>query len=259
MRYRNRKKAEAVFCILMAGWYLLILGADWLSAPWAEWGNEIKFAGIVCALAAACLFRYRDSGYSGLQTAAMACTAAADIFLLFTDRYVWGVAFFLAVQFLYLLRMTGWRRKGRGCLMKQSLLRCGLGAVVLLAVRQSGAVIDSTVVLSGIYFCFFLCNAVTAGRCLGDEKKRSRFLFFLGLVLFLLCDINVGLYNMGDYVGEVSGWLEALYRLSGNLMWTFYLPSQVLLVLSGWEECQPAKGTAGGEEPEMRSETGSFR
>ncbi len=52
----------------------------------------------------------------------------------------------------------------------------------------------------------------------------------LGMILFLLCDINVALYNILGYIGKVN----VFYNISFVSMWLFYLPSQVLLALSGY-------------------------
>jgi len=48
-----------------------------------------------------------------------------------------------------------------------------------------------------------------------------------GLWLFLLCDVCVGVHNQPELFPE---WLAAFAQVG---MWLFYLPGQVLLVLSG--------------------------
>ena len=48
-----------------------------------------------------------------------------------------------------------------------------------------------------------------------------------GLWLFLLCDVCVGVHNQPELF---PGWLAAFAQVG---MWLFYLPGQVLLVLSG--------------------------
>ena len=72
------------------------------------------------------------------------------------------------------------------------------------------------------YAAFFICNVMQAS---GSENK----LFFAGLCVFLCCDICVGLHNIS---AELPEWLR---RAADIGMWTFYLPSQVMLVLSGKE------------------------
>jgi hypothetical protein len=61
---------------------------------------------------------------------------------------------------------------------------------------------------------------------------KSDSIFAAGLVLFLLCDINVGLFNLSGFVSVTGRVVEILYSLSSILMWTFYAPSQVLIAIS---------------------------
>ena len=49
-------------------------------------------------------------------------------------------------------------------------------------------------------------------------------MFSIGLLLFWLCDLNVGIYNIP---------INSLYKLSAYLMWIFYFPSQVIITLKG--------------------------
>ena len=62
------------------------------------------------------------------------------------------------------------------------------------------------------------------------QKGAGTLLAALGLSLFFLCDVSVGIFNL-NY--SIHGY-TMLTRVSGFLMWVFYLPSQVLLVLSFW-------------------------
>jgi len=63
-------------------------------------------------------------------------------------------------------------------------------------------------------------------------KSRDIRLFAWGMVLFLLCDINVGIFNLSGFI-NVGPVYEVLYGISSISMWLFYAPSQVLIVLSG--------------------------
>ena len=75
-------------------------------------------------------------------------------------------------------------------------------------------------VLAAVYFANFLVNACQA-------LSLSMPLFAWGLWLFLLCDVCVGVHNQPELFPE---WLAAFAQVG---MWLFYLPGQVLLVLSG--------------------------
>jgi hypothetical protein len=52
------------------------------------------------------------------------------------------------------------------------------------------------------------------------------------MVLFLLCDINVGIFNLSGFIALPERIYQMMYSVSSILMWTFYAPSQVLIALS---------------------------
>ena len=57
-------------------------------------------------------------------------------------------------------------------------------------------------------------------------------LFTAGLIVFALCDINVLLYNLPDFIEIHSHFILSLLEFAGNAMWAFYLPSQVMIAVS---------------------------
>ena len=69
----------------------------------------------------------------------------------------------------------------------------------------------------GVVFCEFS----------GERLPVPERLFAAGLWLFLLCDVCVGLRNQPSLLPGLAGAAQAG-------MWLFYLPGQVLLVLSGF-------------------------
>ena len=176
--------------------YLLFLALDAFSAG----GDGVKYLTIVvCLLTAVWSARH---GGSRLMAWAMAFTLAADTFLLLLDRwYGAGIALFCVVQGLYLARI--WRACGRTLWA----LRTGMGTALNL--------------LAALYFVNFLVNACQS------LTLRSERLFAAGLWLFLLCDVCVGLRNQPSLLPGLAGAAQAG-------MWLFYLPGQVLLVLSGF-------------------------
>ena len=177
--------------------YLLFLALDAFSAG----GDGVKYLTIVvCLLAAVWSARH---GGSRLMAWAMAFTLAADTFLLLLDRwYGAGIVLFCVVQGLYLARIR------RACGRTLWALRAGLVAAALN-------------LLAALYFVNFLVNACQS------LTLRSERLFAAGLWLFLLCDVCVGLRNQPSLLPGLAGAAQAG-------MWLFYLPGQVLLVLSGF-------------------------
>ena len=58
--------------------------------------------------------------------------------------------------------------------------------------------------------------------------EPNKYLMLFGMLLFLFGDINVGLAYL------LKGSSTSFYNISIQLIWVFYLPSQVLLSLSGY-------------------------
>ena len=175
-------------------------------------GDPVKYASIAVCLVFSVLFARR--GGSRLMAAAMALTLGADTFLLLlNDWYGAGLALFCGVQGLYLIRIL--RRCGRSLwglrLFLVGAAWAGLWALGLLSPLN---------LLAAVYFANFLVNACQA-------LSLSMPLFAWGLWLFLLCDVCVGVHNQPELF---PGWLAAFAQVG---MWLFYLPGQVLLVLSG--------------------------
>lgn len=65
-------------------------------------------------------------------------------------------------------------------------------------------------------------------------SSPNRNMIAIGMVLFLFCDINVLLYNLMGMISSSSEFIKQLYNISSVSMWLFYLPSQILLSLSGY-------------------------
>lgn len=201
----------------MTGCFLALESALYALFLWRDLSGvdaaAIKYGAIALCLLFSLLYARR--GGSRLMPAAMALTLAADTFLLLLDaHYGVGVALFCGVQGLYLLRLL--QENGGRSLW---LLRLGLTLPAWAALGLLGLLTPLNA-LAGLYFVNFLVNACQA---LGRREK----LFALGLWLYLLCDVCVGIWN------QPSLFPAALSGFARVGMWLFYLPGQVLLVLSG--------------------------
>lgn len=173
--------------------------------------TPIKYAGIVLCLAFSLL------GTDRLVPVALALTAGADWFLLVrNDRYLLGIALFLAVQAVYFLRL---RRAGadRAWPLRSALaLGAGLGVYAL-------GMASAVNLAAALYFSQLADNALSAWTLKGERWRA----FALGLTLFVGCDVCVGLFNVLP-----PG--SAPYFAVSVGMWLFYLPSQVLIALSAF-------------------------
>lgn len=199
-----------IFVCIQAAVYAAFMLMDVLgvgsSAP-------VKFAGMMLCVAFSAAFS--ADGGDRTVTAAVLLSAAADVFLLLLDAdYAVGVLLFCVVQLLYFARIL--RSNGHKGALCMRILLFAAATGVFWHFRIATAVN----VIACAYFTFFLCNTVQS------FKMKNR-LFSVGLCLFLCCDICVGIQNMP---------IEApcaLVTASGLGMWAFYLPSQVLIVISG--------------------------
>lgn len=186
--------------------YAVFLIRDLTDRPGNLW---LKYAGILLCLLYALLWALR--GGDKLVFPALLFTAAADWFLLIRKTHlIWGLILFLAVQSLYLIRL---RRAGAAPHFRlRSMLALLLGGAVFVFRLASPLNL-----LTALYFSQLLSNAILAWQA-------KKWLFGAGLTLFACCDICVGMYN-----------LNLFHSFASVGMWLFYLPSQVLIVLSARE------------------------
>lgn len=158
-----------------------------------------------------------------LLQAGLGVTVTADLFLLLLDREAPGVLLFCIVQIIYCIRYE-LRRFGIVML-----------AVFLIYVPIFGL---HNIMLNAVFYSVCLLTSVFAGFRVFKYKLFPAIngrMVFAGMVLFLLCDICVGLYNLPYYM-PVSDFLLNATSISVKLIWIFYLNSQVLLALSGYRK-----------------------
>lgn len=179
--------------------------------------DVVKFGSIVCcALLAGTVAHTSRDGL--LVAVALGLTLLADALLLFTALPLAGVACFCCVQLVHIRRFSG--RAAAALLPAAALL---LNAIALDAYTLR--LLPTREVLCICYAALLLTSCALALR------SRTRFAAG-GMLLFLMCDICVALFNL--YTGPTS-WMA--YRL----IWLFYTPSQLLLVLSTFPFAQPAQ------------------
>ena len=166
---------------------------------------------------------------------AMFFTVISDLFLLVLDIQLLGVLTFILVQIFYGLRISIVKKHD---LVKEFTTRIIIQAVLTLFIayilKQINVLINPLLVATIFYFIYILTNTLLAiSVAMSAKYKRpSMQLFAIGMVLFLLCDINVGLFNMASFVTMPENIYVVVYSLSSILMWSFYAPSQVLLAYS---------------------------
>ena len=149
-------------------------------------------------------------------------TIFSDYFLLINrnyDLFIYGVIIFIIVQLLYLIFNIINNSLNIKEIILNIIIRIILSLITLVIVyflfKDLFTLLNILVI---IYFINLLINFLTS---LSYLKRNSLNIYLsLGFFLFILCDLNVGLYNLnGSYI-------------SGILMWVFYVPSQYFLLMS---------------------------
>ncbi len=204
------KRYVKTFIAVQAVLYSSFLWLDISGAGGSRW---IKYASIVLCLGFSAFLSAR--GGERLVTAAMGFTLAADTFLLLLDTaYAMGVALFCAVQALYFVHI--YRLNGHRAALPVRLALF-LAAVAALWMPDMLSPLN---LLAALYFTAFVCNAA-------QSLSIKNTLFSVGLILFLCCDICVGVHNVPELFPA------GLRSFADIGMWLFYLPAQVLITLSG--------------------------
>lgn len=163
---------------------------------------------------------------------AMLFTLAADYFLvLFPEtKRLEGMICFTGTQlfiFLHLLARDEDRRSRKTHILVRLLL---IAILVIIAYAVLGSSADALAIISIIYYANLITSMIFA-----PKDKRGGYLLALGLALFALCDINVGLSVLNDmYVGGFpeGSLLYNLVNADVDLAWIFYLPSQTIIPLT---------------------------
>lgn len=166
---------------------------------------------------------------------ALLFTVISDFFILLLDYYFYGVLSFLIVHQLYALKMDIEMEHKRILLtfLKRLCLQLIIAAGICLLLRGVGVTLERLLIVTVFYFVCIVMNVIYAVRVsLHRPKEKSSRIFAAGMILFLLCDVNVGIFNLSDFLTLSKTSYELLYLISAILMWTFYAPSQVLIALS---------------------------
>ena len=190
-----------------------------------EISNWLKYVGIIiCFLASLIPIFSKNSAKSQYFIPfSLFFTLVSDYFLLInTDKnlYIFGVVIFIIVQLSYFIYIET-LKKNKTSFLISLIFRIILSSILIIVL--SIIRFDLLSIVSACYFVELLMNFITS---LSLIKINKFFLIFsIGLLLFIGCDISVGLTNLDLFEGHIK-------NLVSNLMWTFYLPSQVLISFS---------------------------
>lgn len=153
---------------------------------------------------------------------AMFFTVLADLFLVVMGVNTVGVALFCIVQFIYIARYD-----------IRHFNHMVKALFIILIILTSLYVFSyhfiyrfDIIILIALFYSVCICLSLFKSIKAMEMKIYPQInagLVVWGMVLFLLCDINVAL----SYLGIIEG-------LSQSLIWLFYIPSQIALSFSGY-------------------------
>lgn len=222
----NNKKIYWIISSLFIATELAILFCI-LFAPHAEISC---YWAIVLVVIYALTFKNKNAKVLFVQIA-LVFTLASDTFLVgIAPKIQWlAMTTFFIAQSCYFAKML-LEIKSKKYLFSNIIIRVVLiCSAILLGYIVLKTNFDYVAAISLAYFVSLIHNVVLAFILF---KKSPLFAF--GMLLFLLCDIVVGLNSaIGVYISVPES--SILYKIAFapfNLAWVFYLPSQTMLALS---------------------------
>lgn len=190
----------------------------------------LQFSAIALAFAFSLIFvSFKDRKF--IIQLALLFTVVADVFLVLVEPRNQALAMtsFSLTQILYFVKllMTTENKKIRLANLISRITTIVLVLVVTLIVLGGKA--DYVALISMFYFANLVLNVIFA--FIGFKQNP---LFAIGLLLFMLCDIFIGLQcAIGVYIDvDPSSIIYQIAFSPFNWAWLFYIPSQTLLSLT---------------------------
>lgn len=163
---------------------------------------------------------------------ALFITTIADLCLVIFDFYILGVALFCVVQITYSVRYAN--KKPKTTLIKFFIIfLCLAGSYYILSLF-----IQKINILFPVSLFYLICLLTSVSSAILAFKNNlypspSKYRVVFGMILFLLCDTCVALSNLSGLLPFIGYKLEWASHIAFLFIWVFYLPSQLLLALSG--------------------------
>ena len=180
----------------------------------------IKYTGIVLCL----VYAIKKWPKDYLLQIALAFTLLADTILVFDHTATLGVFVFCIAQFFHLARLNSFYFNPKIFIVYLLII----GLVVLFGLVEH---LDPRYPLAGVYLCTLIYNVVEAIIWNKSKKSTPAICALAGFILFLCCDINVGI----SYFSSIGDLPMMLFAPANYLAWAFYYPSQVLISNSSKE------------------------
>lgn len=240
---RTMKRVTFFFVIIELFLYGSFLAMDLLEVGSNQISINLKFISILfCFFYTIRLWILRQDRSQWIRFSFL-FLILSDYFLLIRDSYTLGVCTFLGVQLCYLkFLLEGESKFNRWKILRVVGRNLLISGSCLLVLHLNGVEMDETLMLATVYMTTFVGNLILAFVKRRSTKERYVTLFFLGLMLYFLCDINVAIFNLGDYVDTTGVFMGKLYQFATVAMWMFYLPGIVLITLSNDQKIGTSRG-----------------
>ena len=182
----------------------------------------IKYSGIIILFIYSFLyFKKWDISHISFRIAYL-FTVLADLFLLVLNSYfIVGVSLFICAQINYFIYLNPDINIKK--LIEYISIYVAICSLTSCALFISLGYFDSLYFVVILYFVLLVINAISSLK----KRNEHGITLFIGFILFILCDINVGLNNLSFVLNN-----RLLYSFVSVAMWFFYLPSQFLIVNS---------------------------
>lgn len=215
---------SCVFVSIEIVLHVLIFTTSGLTNSW------VSFSSIVTAFLFSLLLLSFDLNVI-LTQIALCTTVMADLFLIIVEpmNQLVAMLFFSVTQVCYFLRLYFNSKSKLEKIVHLFFRGLAIVLIVILALVILKDKVDALSIVSVFYFANLVLNMIFA-----FVQIKKSILFPIGLLFFMICDIFVGLQSaIGVYLDIPES--NIIYQIafsSFNWAWLFYVPAQVLIVLS---------------------------
>ncbi|MDR2163634.1 MAG: lysoplasmalogenase family protein [Clostridiales Family XIII bacterium] len=214
--------------------------------------DRLKYVSI-CICLAISLIVLRSTPYRRdalLQVLTFAFTLVADFIILFTPRFSVGIMVFCGAHITALIRYTGIRDAKRvavatGIILAGSCITLIASRPVMfddVAIFHFDSELRAELIAAIAYAILITSTTISAFR--RRQARMNNIMSRLGMILFMLCDVNVLMWNLRGGVG-----LTAIPEWTGTRIWTFYLPGQTMLAMSAMDFGRPTNPSSKDTSP----------
>ena len=188
----------------------------------------LKYTGIVLCFAVS-LLMLPIHGKDGIFAAVSSFfTVISDLFIFIlakndADMYIPGLCTFIIVQTVFFIRIYFTLKKKPFISLAVRLVLMAVALITLGCLTY----LNALTALVAIYFPMLLGNTVESAFLIKTSKRYI--LLLIGLILFMGCDICVGILNMAQVGIELP---ERTLDIIATVIWVFYLPSQTVIALA---------------------------